>query len=345
MSSGLRNRGEAASGEPALRTAIVTGANTGIGKETAWGLAASGQYDLVILACRSKDKAEEAIKDIKAQLPSDCPCALEYMHVELSNMSSVRQFADAIKTHSPPLKLTALVNNAGLASFGNKGAKVIPTADGFEPLFATNFLSHFLLTMLLLDMLKSAGQARIVNLSSVMHRRGASKLALYEKGLTEFSGYSYANSKMAMVLFTTHLHSILQGSGVEVHAVNPGAVNSDIWRSIPIAWMLAVAKFIFSLIFLTPRQGAATSIHAATAPGIGSNKYWTPYWIPIRAFTSMFDHLSVFVGAVEADPRPDGRDPVLAKGLFDACWEAVKLEGNPPCKLVTEPPCLNIQSC
>eukprot|EP00124_Ichthyophonus_hoferi_P001594 Ihof_evm6s87 gene=Ihof_evmTU6s87 len=286
MATELRNRHIGLVEEVPIATAIVTGANTGIGKETAIGLAACGKYDLVILACRSKEKTEQAIQDIIKRLPSDCKTRLEYVHLDLSSLEATRECAVALTTRSPPIAIKALVNNAGLGTLDYTAT----TKDGLELCFGVNFVGPFLFTNLLLPNIKASAPSRIVNLASVMHRRGSPKLVSYEKGLYKHTRGSYPNSKMAMVLFTTQLDKMLKGTGVEVHAVNPGAVNSDIWRALP-WYILMIAKFIFAILFLNTKQGAATSIHAATADGIGSNKYWTPYWIPIISLASYFDTL------------------------------------------------------
>jgi retinol dehydrogenase-12 len=231
------------------KTYIVTGANVGIGRETARALAARGAQ--VYLAARSQEKARNAIDEIGAQTGST---ALEFLALDLADLDSVRACADAFLSTGSPLH--GLINNAGLA--GQRGM----TKSGFELHFGTNHVGPFLLTGLLLERLRESAPARIVNVSSEAHYRvkgiDFDAVCSATKTLTGFSEYGV--SKLANLLHAQHLAGLLDGSGVSTYALHPGVVASDIWRRIP--WPL---RSLMKRRMLTPEQGAATSLYCATS--------------------------------------------------------------------------------
>jgi NAD(P)-dependent dehydrogenase (short-subunit alcohol dehydrogenase family) len=238
----------------ANKTFIVTGASTGIGKITARELARSGAH--VILACRSEAKTAQVIEEIGREVPG---AKLEYVHLDLGDLASVRACAEAIRARGTPIH--GLINNAGLA--GQRGL----TKDGFELTFGTNHLGHYLFTRLLLDRIKEAGTARIVNVASKSHfrARGIDWDSVKQPTKTVTGMREYEQSKLSNVLFTKELARRLAGTGVTTYAVHPGVVATDVWRRVPGVLRWAIKKFM-----ITPEQGAEASLRCATAPELAS---------------------------------------------------------------------------
>ena len=184
------------------KTAIVTGANTGIGKETALDFAKRGAR--VILACRDEEKAKDAARDIITETGSD---KVVVRIVDLACFESVRAFAKLINETEE--RLDILVNNAGL-----DGSYRV-TKDGYELIFQVNYISHFLLTLLLMEKLKKSAPSRIVNVSSLMHETRYADLQLDDFTLSEEKFVKiksrYSQSKLAQVVFTRELSKRLEG--------------------------------------------------------------------------------------------------------------------------------------
>ena len=234
------------------KTVVITGGNTGIGKETAVDLASRGAK--VIIGCRNLQKGKEALNEIKER-SGNSNVSLE--EIDLASLESVRKFADKFLNSEP--RLDILINNAGVMACPYQKTK-----DGFEMQFGTNHLGHFLLTMLFLDRLKSSQPSRIINVSSKGHRMGSGKINFedinYEKSYDSWA--AYFNSKLANVLFTRELSKRLEGTHVTVNALHPGAVSTELGRhtilatlALPIGWY----------ILKTPTQGAQTSIYCAVS--------------------------------------------------------------------------------
>ncbi len=234
------------------KNAIVTGANTGIGRITAVTLARAGAR--VWLACRSRDKAQPVIDEIKG-----AGGRAEFLALDLADLASVREAAKAFLATGEPLHL--LVNNAGLA--GQRGK----TKDGFELTFGVNHLGPFLFTMLLVERLRASAPARIVNVASVAHYKAEridwDKLREPTRAVTGLPEYQV--SKLANVLFTRELARRLEGSGVTTYALHPGVIASDIWRRIPWPFRNVMHAFMKS-----PEEGAQTSLYCATAPELAA---------------------------------------------------------------------------
>jgi retinol dehydrogenase 12 len=233
---------------------IVTGANTGIGKVTAKELARAGAH--VLLACRSPDKTAAVIDEIKRDTGNQ---NVEYLHLDLGDLSSVRACADAILARNVPIH--GLINNAGQA-----GARGL-TKDGFELTFGINHLGHYLFTRLLLDRIKQAGEARIVNVASASHyqAKGIDWSAMNKRTQTRTGMQEYAVSKLSNVLFTKELARRLEGTHVTTYAVHPGVVATDVWRQVPRPLRWVIKRFM-----ITPEQGAEASLRCATAPELAS---------------------------------------------------------------------------
>ncbi len=228
------------------KLAIVTGANTGIGRPTAVALAKHGAH--VLLACRSEPRTRPVVEEF-----TQAGGKAEFVSLDLADLASARACAEAFLERGRPLAL--LVNNAGLA-----GARGL-TKDGFELAFGTNHLGHYLLTRLLLPALERAGQARVVNVASGGHyrARGIDWDAVRKPTVHVTGFHEYCVSKLANVLFTRALAERAP-SGVHAYALHPGGVATDVWRHVPCGIRHLLKRFL-----LTSEQGARTTLHCATS--------------------------------------------------------------------------------
>jgi NAD(P)-dependent dehydrogenase (short-subunit alcohol dehydrogenase family) len=232
------------------KVCIVTGANTGIGKETARGLAHRGAT--VVLACRDVTRGEEARASVAETSGRDDVALLE---LDLGDQASIRAFAAAFRARYG--RLDVLVNNAGVAP-----RKRATTKDGFESTFGVNHLGTALLTLELLDLLRQSAPSRVVVVSSDLHYRGKMAWDDLQFQVRDFNGLAaYNQSKLANVLFTKALARRLAGSGVTVDALHPGVVATDLTRSYPRALVA-----LWQMFLLTPAQGATCSLYVATSP-------------------------------------------------------------------------------
>jgi NAD(P)-dependent dehydrogenase (short-subunit alcohol dehydrogenase family) len=232
------------------QTFLVTGANSGIGKETARGLAGRGAR--VVVAGRSEEKTRAAIDEIVADTDNS---NLDFIHLDLGDLASVRLAAKTFLASGEPLNV--LVNNAGLA--GARGM----TPSGFELAFGTNHVGTFLFTQLLLDRIKASGPARIVNVASTGHYRapGIDWEAIRQPTKTRTAFDEYCVSKLANVLHAQELARRLEGTDVTTYSLHPGAVASDVWREVP-----ALLRGPMKLFMKSTKDGAKTSLHCATSP-------------------------------------------------------------------------------
>lgn len=247
------------------RVAIITGANTGLGLETARALAAAGAQ--VVLAVRDLDKGAAAIEEIGKITPAG---NLALQRLDLSSLSDIRSAAEQLGDQYPQIDL--LINNAGVM-YPPKGN----TADGFELQFGTNHLGHFALTALLLENLTTVRGSRVVTVSSNGHKFRA---AIHFDDLQWERSYSrvgaYAQSKLANLLFTYELQRRLEAAGAETVALaaHPGASGTELMRHItfgPEALSAAALKLAQS-----PAMGALPSLRAATDPTAVGGQYYGP---------------------------------------------------------------------
>lgn len=233
------------------KVALVTGANSGIGRVTARELALQGYH--VFLACRNQARTQPVLEEI-ARL-SDGSAKAEFIELDLGDLASVRRCAETFLRTG--LGLHLLIANAGLA--GQRGL----TPSGFELAFGTCHVGHFLLTQLLLERLKASAPARIVVVSSKAHRhaRGIDFTAVRQPTASPGGLKEYSVAKLANLLFSNELARRLRGTGVTSYALHPGVVATDVWRAIPgpLAWLLK--RFMRSV-----EDGAATTLYVATAP-------------------------------------------------------------------------------
>ncbi len=241
------------------KVALITGANTGIGRVTARQLASLGAR--VIIASRSAERTTAALDEIRAAHPQ---AQVQWLALDLGDLASVRRCAQAFLALDVPLHL--LINNAGLA--GGRGL----TPSGFELAFGTNHLGPFLLTQLLLERIGQSGAARIVTVASRAHVRvklgpgGVDWEALRQPTRTRTGFAEYGFSKLANVWFNAELARRLAGSAVRCHALHPGVVASDVWRRVP--WPI---RPLIKWRMLSVEEGAATTLYCATSPDLDSH--------------------------------------------------------------------------
>ena len=230
---------------------MVTGANSGIGKVTALELAKMGAT--VTIVCRSREKGEEAIREINRSISG---ASLELMVADLSSQEEIRRLAEEFQTKHD--RLDVLVNNAGV--FVRQRST---TRDGIETTFAVNHLAYFLLTSLLLDLLKRSAPSRIVNVSSRAHTRAALNFEDLQ-GEREYGGWrAYCQSKLANVLFTYELARRLEGSRVTANCLHPGVIATGLFRRLPKILDLPLRIFLSS-----PESGADKSVYLASSPEV-----------------------------------------------------------------------------
>ena len=245
------------------RIAIVTGANSGLGYDTAAALAAKGAH--VVLAVRNLEKGNEAADRIKKASPN---AVVAVQELDLTSLDSVRKAADELRAAHPRIDL--LINNAGVMYVPTRET----TKDGFEMQFGTNHLGHFAITGLLLDRVLAVGGSRVVTVSSIGHRSGRIRF----DDLQWTRGYSrmgaYGQSKLANLLFTYELQRRLTGTNTIAVAAHPGASRTELARNTPPS--IRVITGLFELISQDAAMGALPTLRAATDPGVLGGQYFGP---------------------------------------------------------------------
>jgi NAD(P)-dependent dehydrogenase (short-subunit alcohol dehydrogenase family) len=257
---------------------LVTGANSGIGKATALGLAQLGAT--VVMVCRHRAKGEAAQNEIRAKSGNN---AVDLLLADLSSQQSIRQLVEVFKQRYSQLHV--LINNAGVFNMTRH-----ETVDGLEMTFAVNQLAPFLLTNLLLDVLKASAPARIVNVSSAAHEAGYIKLHDLQSEKHYRPMRTYGQSKLALVLFSYELARRLEGTRVTVNCLHPGFVVTNIGQgNIPPLARTAI-RSILSLFGVSPEEGARTSIYLASSPNVEdvTGKYFVKS-IPKRSVSISYD--------------------------------------------------------
>lgn len=237
---------------------VVTGTNSGIGKATALGLAKLGAT--VVMVCRDRAKGEAAAKEIIGESGNK---SVDLLVADLSSQQAIRQLAVEFK--SKYTRLDVLINNAGLY-LSNRTL----TVDGLETTFAVNHLAYFLLTNLLLDVIKASAPSRIVNVASSAHADSLDFANLQsEKGYDGMQAYS--RSKLANILFTYELARRLAGSNVTVNCLHPGVIRSGLQRDMGLQFQVIARSFA------SPERGAETSIYLASSPDVAgiTGKYFS----------------------------------------------------------------------
>ena len=274
----------------APRVALVTGANSGIGRVTAEALARQGFQ--VFLACRSEARTQPVLATLQAAAPIAAP---QWLPLDLGCFTSVRVCAAQFLARGLPLHV--LVLNAGQG--GGRGQ----SASGFERAFGINHLGHFLLTQLLRERLCQSAPARVVTVASALHHRahGLDFDAVCQPTRSLTGLPEYAVSKLANVLFSAELARQLAGTGVDCHCVHPGMVDTAVWRRVPRA-LRPLLRWAWGLV--PADQGARTSVMCATDPALAGQT--GRYYARER----------------EATPSALGQDVALARALWahSAAW-------------------------
>ena len=248
------------------KVVVITGSNTGIGLETAVGVAA--QEATTVLACRNQAKAEAAAKEVVRRTWSE---DVHVVPLDLADLASVRKAADEITSRWD--RLDVLVNNAG-----GTWSKRQVTAQGFEYTMGVNHLGHFSLTLQLLQRLRRSAPARIVNVTSVGHHF-ASKGMRFDDLQSEH-GYdgmeAYCRAKLANVLFTRELARRLDVGVVTANAVHPGWVRSRFGMDGDLSGVMGFGIRLIRPLQISPKRGARTSIYLATSPEVApkTGLYW-----------------------------------------------------------------------
>jgi NAD(P)-dependent dehydrogenase (short-subunit alcohol dehydrogenase family) len=244
------------------KTALITGATSGIGKETALGLAKMGAT--VVLVGRSREKLDQVAGSIASSTGSR---EIDTLICDLTSMESVRKLASDFKRKYQ--RLEVLINNAG----GIVGERRT-TVDGFEYTLALDHLSHFLLTLSLLDLIEASAPARIINVSSSAHALGRIDFEdlMGEKKYRPMKAYGQA--KLANLLFTYELAGRLAGTGVTSNAVHPGTVRTNFGKGLKGRWM--IISLIGRPFMINAEEGAETSLFVASSPEIAgiTGKYF-----------------------------------------------------------------------
>ena len=247
--------------------AVVTGANSGLGLQTALELARHGAF--TTLACRNEERGQAAVERVRAEI-GDGPGTADLALVDLADLSSVHRFAES--WHGP---LDILVNNAGVMAvpYGT-------TVDGFERQLGTNHLGHFALTGLLLPALRQARAARVVNVSSIGHRMG--RIDFDDLQSTEHyqRWAAYGQSKLANLLFTRELVRRLNhaGSTVLAAAAHPGGSDTELYTGFagPTGTFSRIAKALTQVTTQPAAAGALPTLYAATMPDVVPGDYFGP---------------------------------------------------------------------
>jgi len=279
------------------RTVVITGGNSGIGLETAVGLADLGAH--VVITARDPQRGEQAVDDIRERSGNE---RVEVMHLDLASFDSVRGFAAAfLERHE---RLDVLIANAGATLSEHQ-----LSLDGIELTLQANHLSHVLLTHLLLDRLRASAPARIVVVSSAAHRQGgdldADDLEAHGKPYIGFQ--KYARTKLMNLLFARELARRLAGSGITVNALHPGTVRSGFAMDGDATGIFALLIRIARPFFKSAATGARTSIFLAASPEVAA------------------DTGGYYSSCRRRSPSRAARDPQLARRLWERSAELVGL--------------------
>ena len=286
------------------KTVIVTGGNNGIGLQTAVGLARLGAT--VVITARNRAKGEAALTEIKKSSDND---NVELLLADFASLASIRGFVEEFKMNHD--RLDVLVNNAGGINTSRS-----ETLDGFETTFGVNHLGYFLVTSLLLDLLKASAPARIVSVSSRAHLRpkGMNFDDLNaEKNYGGLGMAVYGESKLANVLFTYELARRLEGSGVTANCLHPGVVRSGFGQNNGGFISFAFKSFYTLLTPVTKSnaQGAKTSIYLASSP-------------EVEGVTGKY-----FADSKETPSSPASHDEEAAKRLWEISEQMTGLAAAP----------------
>ena len=290
-----------------MKTALITGGNSGIGKETAKALVARGWQ--VLIAARDAAKSRALVESVRAAHPG---AQIDWLSVDLSDFGGIEAFAAEVSRRLPVID--ALVLNAGLYT-----RKLTTNRAGIEMMFATTHLGHFLLTHHLLDRVRASSDGRIVVSSSVAHWIGGQmdldtlRAPSSHQFLQLAPFQAYGRSKLANMLFVRELARRLQGTSIKVNGFHPGGIKSDFWRDTP-GWVTAmVDPFLVS-----EAKGAKTQVYLASHEGLStSGEYWA--------------------GCRVRQGSPANRDPALSRQLWQYSEEVFGITNfGQPATLTTQ---------
>ena len=292
-------------------TIVVTGANSGIGLVATEQLAKQGAH--VVMACRRLDAGNKAASDITSRVPN---ASLEPMTLDLGSLDSVRAFAaEFMGKHQ---RLDVLLNNAGVMNTPPGRTK-----DGFETQLGVNHLGHFLLTDLLLDVLKASTPSRVVNVSSCFHDKAQGRPGdIHFDDLhfdnTKYDGWTaYAQSKLANLLHAKSLAKRLEGTGVIAVSVHPGWVRTDLIRHSAPLWVQNVfmRPFMGLIGMIEPWEGTQTSLHCALADDLENGAFYSQF--------GMYREKEAKRGGWPLrSPNPVAHDDAVAEKLWAVSVEA-----------------------
>jgi NAD(P)-dependent dehydrogenase (short-subunit alcohol dehydrogenase family) len=282
------------------RTALITGANSGIGFQAASELAAHGAH--VLLGVRNTAKGEEAAARIRSASPG---ANVEVATLDVASLASVRAFAEGFLASGRALDL--LINNAGVMALPKRELSV----DGFERQFATNHLGHFALTGLLMPAIEKAAAPRVVTVASLAHRNGKFELDNLQGEKKYVPWDVYGMTKLANILFATELERRARKAGLKLIslAVHPGIARTQIFENGPGMGDIKaiITRLLAPLMTQDDARGALPTLWAATSPEAHGGEYIGP------------DGMGELKGWPKVvQPCANGKDPVAAKQLWDA---------------------------
>jgi NAD(P)-dependent dehydrogenase (short-subunit alcohol dehydrogenase family) len=252
------------------KTAVVTGANSGLGLYTALELSRRGAH--VVLACRNLDKGGEAVEWVRGRVPD---ASLELTRLDLSELASVREFASAYAARHDGLDV--LVNNAGVMAIPYR-----LTTDGFEMQFGTNHLGPFALTALLMPSLQARPAARVVTVSSIMHLIGSINFDNLQHERSYSKWFAYGQSKLANLLFALELDRRCKraGAGVLSVAAHPGYAHTNLQATGPEMagrhWQARAMELLNVIVAQPGAKGALSSLYGGTAPDVRGGEFFGP---------------------------------------------------------------------
>lgn len=278
---------------------VVTGGNSGIGKEAAVALAALGAT--VVITARDAQKGTRALDEIRQRSGRD---TVEVMALDLADFASIRTFAAQLLDRHD--RLDVLVNNAGGIL-----SRRLETAQGFEMTFGVNHLGHFLLTDLLLDRLRASQRSRIVTVSSIGHRLAPRGMSFADLQSTHhyWSMDAYAQSKLANVLFTLELARRLDGSGVTANCLHPGIVRTGFGSADDTTGVERLTVVLGSPFYVSAQTGARTTVFLASSPAVAGRS--GGYYVRCR----------------EHRPSSAARDPQAARHLWQISEQLIEDSG------------------
>lgn len=279
------------------KTAVVTGANSGVGFYTALELGRAGAD--VVVASRDIGRGEAALESLREQAPG---ARFHLEQLDLASLASVRSFAQRLSTSRRAIDI--LVNNAGLMALPERQT----TADGFEMQFGTNYLGHFALTGLLLPLLRESPAPRVVALSSGVALWGKVDLDDLQSERSYAPMGTYGQSKLANLIFAIELDRRARSLGITSVAAHPGASITNLQRHTNTGLVGRIGMLIMHVIGLPPARSALPSLYAATGEDVKGGSYFSPG-------ASLFG-LGGAPGSATIPKR--ALDPAIARGLWEA---------------------------